>query len=252
MPKKIKAYLLIRGLTRGQGHWGDFPAVLKSISGRDPFFLDLPGNGERYRDSSPWKVSDYVESMRPQATQLLSYFDFTVVAISMGAMVACEWMQLYPNDFSQAFFINTSSANHSKAMSRFLVKNLTQHPQLFTAENREANILEITSNFPDRGAQFLSQFTDYGKTHPIRFKNILAQMKAASSYGFPPKSPGKITLITSQKDRLVSSDCTYSIAKDWGIEPLVHPTAGHDLPLDDPQWLALNIQKYTNPQTSSE
>lgn len=45
-------------------------------------------------------------------------------------------------------------------------------------------------------------------------------------------------LLSSDPDQLVSSQCSRAIASVWQRPLVLHPFAGHDLPLDDPQWAA--------------
>jgi pimeloyl-ACP methyl ester carboxylesterase len=50
-------------------------------------------------------------------------------------------------------------------------------------------------------------------------------------------------VIWSEKDRLVSSHCSQNIAKKFDASCFTHPTAGHDLPLDEPEWLTQILSK---------
>ena len=51
---------------------------------------------------------------------------------------------------------------------------------------------------------------------------------------------------TSRQGQLVASQCSQSIAGVWGCPLRWHPTAGHDLPLDDPQWVIDQIQQWVD------
>ena len=76
-----------RGLTRGQGHWADFPEILKNTT-KDPlFFVDLPGNGERFQEKSPWKIEQYTEMTRPLVADRIDInATVTLEALVLGAM----------------------------------------------------------------------------------------------------------------------------------------------------------------------
>ena len=42
-------------------------------------------------------------------------------------------------------------------------------------------------------------------------------------------------------DRLVSPRCSQRLAAAWKVPLALHPSAGHDLPLDDPDWLLAQL-----------
>ena len=46
-----------------------------------------------------------------------------------------------------------------------------------------------------------------------------------------------ILLLASLGDRLVSPRCSERIARAWNAPLRMRPDAGHDLPLDDPDWV---------------
>jgi hypothetical protein len=50
--------------------------------------------------------------------------------------------------------------------------------------------------------------------------------------------------MNSLGDRMVDPACTQAIAREWNVTPKTHPWAGHDLPLDDPEWVALAVAEW--------
>jgi hypothetical protein len=82
---------------------------------------------------------------------------------------------------------------------------------------------------------------------PISFKNCWRQIKAAATY-----RPGNIKpiqsvfLLNSLGDRLVAPICSEAISNKWGFEIQLHPWAGHDLPLDDGNWVVLELKNWVN------
>jgi pimeloyl-ACP methyl ester carboxylesterase len=48
-------------------------------------------------------------------------------------------------------------------------------------------------------------------------------------------------VLASLGDRLVSPGCSRRIASRWALPIRLHPTAGHDLPLDDPEWVVQQV-----------
>ena len=62
----MSTWILLRGLTREQGHWGDFVPQLKAALPAEATLLtpDLPGNGVLHQQTSPSRVEDMVEAVR--------------------------------------------------------------------------------------------------------------------------------------------------------------------------------------------
>ena len=54
-------------------------------------------------------------------------------------------------------------------------------------------------------------------------------------------------LLTSAGDTLVDPRCSQRLARVWGLPIAEHPSAGHDLPLDDGPWLAGQIARWVGP-----
>ncbi|MBE0437280.1 MAG: alpha/beta hydrolase, partial [Methylomicrobium sp.] len=73
----------------------------------------------------------------------------------------------------------------------------------------------------------------------------LRQIVAAATYKPSNSNPQcPILLLNGQGDRLVSPVCSEAIHKKWRIELRAHPWAGHDLTLDDGEWVATQIQDW--------
>ncbi len=105
-----KKWIWIRGLSRGSVHWGDFVLSFKKMYPNDDVeFIDLPGNGENYKLSSPLKIKDYVESVRSQSEFLKEHQQIRILAMSLGAMVATCWAEMYPHEIEKLVLVTTSS-----------------------------------------------------------------------------------------------------------------------------------------------
>jgi pimeloyl-ACP methyl ester carboxylesterase len=202
--------------------------------------LDLPGNGFRSKETSPLEISAYVKDLHGRSRFVKQKEPFQVLALSMGAMIAVDWMHSFPHEIEKAFLVCTSSARHSKFYERFRPKNLLTGFPILTAKNSddwENVILDIIVNDPQRRAAEFPALTKFSEEHPIRVENIFRQLFAASRYRFPKKPPGDISLLGTYGDRLVAPECTLQLAKSWGVRPEMHTTSGHDIPIDDPHWL---------------
>ena len=103
-------WILLRGLARGRGHWGSFAEKIRERFPNDKFeFLDLPGNGERNNVKSPMRISDFVKDLRTQSQFVKNGECFQILAVSLGAMIAVEWMREFPHEVSKAYIVCTSS-----------------------------------------------------------------------------------------------------------------------------------------------
>ncbi|HEY1079177.1 MAG TPA: alpha/beta hydrolase [Bdellovibrio sp.] len=234
-------WILLRGLARGVGHWGSFVETLKSRFPNDNFeLIDIPGNGLRCRETSPTSIPEYVKDMRSRSEFVRKGESFNLLAVSLGGMITVEWVREFPHEVTKAFVVCTSSAT-SPFHQRLMVSNYANILSLMTAKRDAAQaenvILNMIVNNHERREGELPQMIQFSKEHPVQLANVLRQLLAASRYRFPDQPPGDIKVIGSHGDRLVSPTCTLKIAEAWGIKPVMHSWAGHDLPIDDPQWL---------------
>lgn len=235
-------WILLRGLGRGAGHWGNFFNKIKSQFPSDHFeLLDLPGNGSRFEEESPLQISEYVPLIRTRSRFVKEGLKFKLLSISLGSMVAVEWMKTHPFEIEKAYLLCTSSNGFSPFYDRFRLGNVLKFPRLIISRQDaiayEKTILEMVGNSFDRRKEELLKFAEYSRLHPVHPKNVVRQLWAASQYHFPQHAPGVVQLIGSYGDRLVSPNCTLEIANRWGLSALMHPWAGHEIPLDDPDWV---------------
>lgn len=242
MPTQGSNWILLRGLVRGTEHWGSFKDRLQKRFPNDTLeYLDLPGNGRRCAEESPLKISEYVTDLRAHSELVKKGEKFKILSMSLGAMVTVEWMRQFPEEVTQAFLMCTSSSGFSPFYHRFLLNNYLRIPRLLAAQNDvefvEKSILEMTTNNFQRQQAELSSFVEYSKSFRLKPQNAIRQLLAASRYRFPKQAPGSVCLIGSYGDRLVSPQCTLEIGKAWGLVPQMHPWGGHDLAIDDPEWV---------------
>jgi pimeloyl-ACP methyl ester carboxylesterase len=147
--------------------------------------------------------------------------------------------------------INTSLAPHNPFYHRLRPANYPALARFLIAggdAQRERLILRLTSNkkrAPEQQAQLLEQWVSYAQDSPITRTNILRQLYAAISYRSAPGAPRVPTLLlASLQDRLVSAQCSPTLAKRWGCAIRSHASAGHDLPLDDGVWVTEQVRQW--------
>ena len=237
-------WVFLRGLVRESAHWDDFPRDFsRTIRGARVYPMDLPGNGMHWRLQSFLTISDTAEYVRreffalrgPEHTRPLYLF-----SISLGSMVAIEWMHLHPGEVAGAVLVNTSSRTCSPFFRRLSWRVWPHLLYIFTARDpfaRERSILKLTARSSADNAALLHARVRTSQKHPVRRRNALRQLCAAARYRPPPKQPPvPMLLLNSLGDRLVDPACSDALARVWGAALHIHPAAGHDLPLDDPGW----------------
>jgi len=243
-------WILLRGLIRESAHWGDFVPLLQSaFPGSTIATLDLPGTGRWHTQQSPNTIAEIVDNLRAHAIKAgLLKQPVRLLAISLGGMVAWEWISRYPDDFEGACLINVSFSGLSPWYQRMRWQCLGQVLRVLTQKDnqkRELAILQLTSNCRTDKPLIAKAWADIATHRPISTKNRLCQIIAAAR--FKPNYQSAqlpVLLLASQKDRLVSFACSEAIQCTWHIPLVSHPNAGHDLPLDDGNWVIKQLQSW--------
>ncbi|MBA2780256.1 alpha/beta fold hydrolase [Billgrantia kenyensis] len=242
-------WILLRGLVREARHWEGFPARLAEALGEPARALDLPGNGELWREASPVSIDAMVESLREQLQAQESPGPYRVLAISLGGMVALRWAQRYPAEVECLVMINSSLRGIAPFYRRLRPR---QYPRLLMGllplghEQRERLILRMTTRQRDDLSALARRHAEWQQQAPVGRANLVRQLLAAAR-GYPPpeRPPACPTLLlTSKADQMVSWHCSRRLAKRYGWPLKCHPNAGHDLPLDDPEWVVAAIQTW--------
>jgi pimeloyl-ACP methyl ester carboxylesterase len=235
-----RSWIFLRGLCRGRGHWGDFPELFRQRYPEDEVeLIDLPGNGERHQEKSPWKISDYVSLIASQSQFLREGKKVHLLGLSLGAMIAVEWAKQSPEQLAK-IYLGVTSSQHSPFYQRMQTHNYGTLLKLFGMSSvlaREKIILHMIANKEERIQKLLPQMTAYSEKYPLRRGNFVRQISAASTVEFPEEPPVPTLLMGSWGDKLVSPECTQTLAKKWKLEARMHAWTGHDIPIDDPQWL---------------
>ncbi len=253
--------VLFRGLARESRHWGSFIDDLKSAyESRGQKLriemLDLPGCGRHSEMRATMTVDETADFMREkfkeilvrEASEGLPPADHRrLISISLGGMVGASWLSRYPTDFHSAIVMNSSfrgvSALHKRLRWRewWRIPGILQAPDLRT---RESRILDWVSNRPDRREAALEDWISIQNARPVSVFNLAIQLAAAARFKSPPRIETPLLVVTCLKDRMVSHECSRAIAKLYDAELRIHPTAGHDVTLDDGPWVANIIAEW--------
>ncbi len=245
-------WLLLRGLARESAHWGDFVPLLQAAFLEAKITtLDLPGTGRFYQDQSPKTIKAIADVVRNHAfEQGLIQSPVTILALSLGGMVAWEWLHNYPEDVSGAVLISTSFAGLNPFYQRLRWQGYGKILALLTQRKlyqRELAIIQLVNNSRDKDEKIAKDWERIQREHPVSLKTMCNQMLAATNYEPNPAEPTQpVLLLNSKGDRLVAPSCSETIQKKWHLELRTHPWAGHDLTVDDGSWAVLQLQDWVS------
>jgi pimeloyl-ACP methyl ester carboxylesterase len=236
-----ETWFFLRGLVRESGHWSGFVEKFRAAYPRAAVVeLDLPGSGIHYKEKSPLSVAAMTEFLRLEFLRHKSEKNH-LFAISLGAMVGINWMQKYPEDFASAVLINTSLRGISPFHHRLRPANYSTVLSLMLSndyDHREKKILEMCSNRPELYSKIASEWAEIQRLRPVSVKNAARQLLAAMRCRPSKEKPrAEILILSSAGDRLVHPSCSERLAKTWNLAHKIHPNAGHDLTLDEPEWV---------------
>lgn len=238
-------WVLIRGLIRSKYHWGSFPEKLKKeLNLKSVECVELAGNGYLADQFTPDTIEQALVDLKKQLPS--DFINFGIIGISLGGMLAAKWAQLYPQEVSHLVLINSSSSlspfykRLNPAQYAGIIKNLA----IFNPSAIEKFILSATSNRTENWLPLVKDYSEFQKNHPVSLNNFIQQLKLTSQVDFSQIPKSKKLILTSQKDRLVSYECSKAIAEAWNCPIEFNSHAGHDLPLDDAPWVIDQIKKH--------
>jgi pimeloyl-[acyl-carrier protein] methyl ester esterase len=246
--QKPAAWIMLRGLGREIGHWYGFDELLKKTLAPTPVIaLDLPGVGSENGKLPAWNIQGIMEDVRGRIPKSLPQ-PLGIFAISLGGMVAYEWWRQHPSEVSGLVLVNTSYQSYSNFYRRLrpsawpimLSSTLEKNPM-----ERERQILKMVSQRPERYDEWAKAFAKIVEDRPVALPAIARQFKAAWTYRPPRQAPDVPSLLlSSAADAMVHPGCSLALASDWKAPIQYHPSAGHDLTLDEPQWVASAVSQF--------
>jgi len=242
-------WLILRGLVREQRHWGDFKDGFQEfLRESDPdagvFCLDFPGFGTESARTSPFSIDGIVDDLRGRWKRLQGSGEpWSLLAISLGGMVAMNWTSRYPDDFKRLVLINSSATGLSPIHKRMKPENYPHILSLFGVRDilaRERKILELTSNI--RGDALEERARRHaGFARKVKKRDAVAQIVSAIRFRPPESIPVPLLVVSGRGDSLVDPSCSERIAEKYHGTLVSHGTANHDLALDEPRWLMEQI-----------
>jgi len=243
-----QTWVLLRGLMRDSRHWGAFPDTFRRYFPAARIeLIDFPGNGLLNLQASPLSVDAMADHARAELARRGLKPPYCLLAMSLGAMAATAWADQHPEEIAACVLINTSLRPFSPPHWRLrpavwpsLLRMLMKPP---APREIERSILKLTSRSAPETV--LDDWTAWRLSHPVSPANALRQLAAAARYRAPQSAPDvPLLIVNGAADGLVDPRCSQKLAAAWDRELAVHPSAGHDLPLDDGDWLADTVQRW--------
>jgi pimeloyl-ACP methyl ester carboxylesterase len=246
-------WVLLRGLSRESAHWGVFPEhLLRELRAFQPdarlLLLDLPGTGALRRQASPTQVSAIVDACRAELQRRGVSGPVSLIGMSLGAAVLSDWANRHPAEVDAGVLINPSLRPFSAVFRRprplnylgLLLLSLSR----FGARMREEQVLSLTTRLtPPQSV--LDRWVELQRQRPLGVRNTARQLLASMRYRASRTRPAApMLLLCSKGDSLVDWRCSQAISRAWGAPLRLHTRAGHDLPLDDPQWVASAVAEW--------
>lgn len=248
-------WLLLRGLYRHGLHWHEFPRELERlVPGSKVHLLDLPGTGTEWQRESPASIPGIREDLRSRWLELRTREpskDWGLFAVSLGGMVAMDWCETHPDDFRRLVLVNTSSSDAGQTWERLRPGAWASLFRIGRADEPlacETALLRITTRMLGKERLVSLAMTQAGflKDSSISKATALRQLWAASRFKAPARLQVSSLMLISCGDQLVSPECSRRIATRLGSEVREHPSAGHDLPLDDPDWVGRAVAAWVS------
>ncbi len=233
---------------RSKRHWHKFPQILAGKGNvGNTLCIDLPGIGDNKEKAYPNTVKQAVSIMREEFLAKKEGDIWGIVGVSLGGMIALSWQDQYPKDFKKAFIINSSAANVGFAWERLKPQALAtclkslKNPN---AREREQAILKMVSNQAWKEEEILSEWTEIAEQEGLSTKTALRQILSAATFTAPKKTKIPCLIISSTADNMVSWRSSQKLAKRLESSLILHKSAGHDIAIDDPHWLAETIDRW--------
>lgn len=246
-------WLLLRGLSREQRHWGAFLPKFKAVFGEENVFcLDHVGVGTESSRPPVYSIDAMAADLRGRWKQLKQSEDekWAILSLSMGSMVSLHWCAKYPEDFKYQVVINVSSSTDSVPWNRLLLDNARSFAQLARSPDnvvRERTVLDMCTNLLSSAekSKLAEEWSMFSLDRAQMRKVALTQLWAASTFRRPKVMTVPTLAMVSAADRLVHPTCTMSIATALKLHLEVNPDAGHEMTIDASDWVIDQVKSFT-------
>ena len=198
---------------------------------------------------SPLEINKYVQDLRHDWLRLkeTNPGPWGVVGISMGGMMALDWCDKFCDDFKNCILINTSTSDTAPVHRRISFEAISTFSKLlFNKDNREreAKALSLTVKMKELPDHLLDAYAGFFEDKSLNRLNFIRQVFAASHFKLPQSVEASTLVLAGKQDKLAHFECSVEISKKLSAPLELHELAGHDLPIDDPDWIIEMIKKH--------
>lgn len=241
-----RQWVLIRGIMSEAFHWWDFLPQLQAHFPEDQFFTpDILGNGQQFQHSTPFSLSKNIHALRKQVP---SAGKKILIGFSLGGMLSAEWAHQHPEEIEAVVLINCSFNNSAfhKRMTPYSLQQIFKSVLQKDISKREEMIIQMTtSQIPiNKIKEIAIPWGARSIEFPVKPINFLWQLGVAAQIKQRPQPPAPVLVLGSAKDKVVHPECSKKIAQVWNLPLRNHPEAGHDLTLEDPQWVLKQVADF--------
>ncbi len=241
---------LLRGLIRERRHWCDFPQILQNaLPECNIYYLEPDGVGQKNQKDSPTSITGMVQSMREEFLAQKGSENI-LISISLGGMIASDWALTYPDDFQKIVIMNSSFKNLSPLWKRLQMPALGSFLKILATsdvEGKERVTVDLVCNHDEVKEKITKEWIAIAKDRPVSNANAARQLYAAMMYAAKKDKPQAQALILCGKaDRLAHWSCSEKIGQYWDAPVKYHPSAGHSLTEDAPDWVAQEVKTFVN------
>ncbi|MCF6473374.1 alpha/beta hydrolase [Nonomuraea sp. MG754425] len=197
---------------------------------------DLPGH-DRSHEAAYTTSSAVVAELAAHLARLPEGTDVTVAGFSLGGQIAVELAATHPELVTRVVVVSALTTGVPMAgLSDRLVGLAAPLARQAWFARLQAKALFIPDDLLD----------DYLRTSKALPKDsLLALTRANSAFRTPPawrKFPGPVLLLAGGKEPRTLRDGMRQLGHDHaGSELVVHPDAGHGLPLQYPDWFNTRV-----------
>ncbi len=240
--------ILLRGLAREAEHWQHFPDHLNEDAPQTVLTPDCAGCGVLFQKEALNTIPEMTDQIRATlgyGTAKASSEKMLLVGISMGGMIALDWASRFPQELKGMVLINSSMGTHPlhwrlKPGAWFKALEALTLPMVWRERIMLRQVSNLSEKYPEHEAQWLA----IQKVRPVTRATIIKMLRAAVVFKPPASCQVKGLVLCSEQDRLVSFKCSQNIASRYDWPVLVHPSAGHDLPMDAPHWVSEQVLRF--------
>lgn len=244
-----KNWVWIRGLARHSLHWYDFESHFRKKFPNDAVeMMDVRGNGTEVHVPSFLTMAENVRDLRARS-HLAHQGPVHLLTLSLGSMIGIEWAKLFPKEIASLTCINTSDARSAPVYERLRPRNLKTilHSAFIETDayQTEMNNLNMIAQNLKNKEEVAAEFAKYP---PTSLLNLGRQLVAASQFRAPShKLEVPVLILGSRGDIFVNPKCTEKMAEAMQVPVVWHPSAGHDLPLEEPEWVVEQLFEFLKP-----